>query len=79
METNKQRENMELIFHMLTEMKVTKKQREQLSRMLETSFVNGYHSALAEHTEASEVDRSGFVIESETVQHIAFLARESGK
>jgi hypothetical protein len=80
METNKQLENMEAVFQTLAEMRLAKSQRAQIAGMLNIAFVNGFHAALAEQAGVTEeTERYDAVSRSETVRHVNFLARESGK
>jgi len=80
MDSNNQRERMEAIYYALGDMKLTKKQRAELSAMLRSAFVNGFHSALAEYAGiASENKRTEIAVQNETIQHILFLAQENAK
>jgi hypothetical protein len=80
MDANKQRERMEAIYYALGNMKLTKKQRTDLSAMLRSAFVNGFHAALVEYAGvAGENKRTEIASQNETVQHILFLAQESAK
>ena len=80
MSTNSQREKMEAIYYTLVNMKLTNKQRGALSAMIRSAFVNGFHSALIEYSGVvGENKRTEISAQNETVQHILFLSRESGK
>ena len=77
---NKQRGNMESIYHKLADMKLTKVQRAVIAGMLGTAFVNGFQTALADH--AGITDETGqyqITSQNETAQHIIFLAQENSK
>ena len=78
--SNKQRGNMETIFNILGNMKLTKSQRSQIAMLLATSFTNGFHAALIDRVGiATESQLNVLTTQSEICQHIMFLERENSK
>ena len=80
MNTDKQCKNMEAIFNILGNMKITKQQRTQVSMLLGTAFINGFRAALIDHAEInSEDELSEITTKSEICQQVMFLEREYSK
>jgi hypothetical protein len=76
MNENKRIENMERIFHMLGDVKITKKQHSQIADMFRIAFFNGFHTALHDHAGVyNEPERMQIASQNETCQHIMFLAQ----
>jgi len=79
MKSNNQIGNMEQIFHILGDMKLTKKQHSKFADMLRLAFINGFHTALVDSGMDDDSMRMEMAMQSETCQHIVFLAQENNK
>ena len=69
-----QRENMEIAYGILADMKLPENKRAILANLLCSSFMSGFRTALAHVGITDETEQHRAAQENETAQHMVFLS-----